>query len=269
MRFKFFIWKYVTNFFPSFKYLIFKINNRLKRKNESTEINRIVSELKTNGYALSSFEKIGLDNFIENHNQLRLFKDLNIETIINKIEKSNKKDSKSAYQLDLMKIFDNKTVRSANNIINHPVFKIISNQYFGLITKFWESPLSMFTIKSKTPPTLSQLWHKDPTDKLILKYFIFLSDIDLENGPFNYAPKTHYFGNIKIEPESFKEFNASRVTDQSMEKIIKHKDWFKGLGKKGTIVFADTRGYHKGGYVQNGSRWILQGCYVSNNAFKK
>lgn len=266
---KFFIWKYFINFFPWLEYIFYKMNNNQKRKPESAEINRIVSELRINGYSVSSFDKIGLDIFIENQNRLKLFKDSHIETITEEIMGSKNLASKNKYQLNLMKIFDEKASQSAYTIINHPVFNSISNQYFGMTTKFWDDPISMFTIKSKKKPTLSQLWHKDPEDKLILKYFIFLSDIKHENGPFHYAPKTHYFGHIKDKPKSFQEFNAPRITDKSMERLIRSEDWFKGVGKKGTIVFADTRGYHKGGYVQNDSRWILQGCYVSSNAFKE
>ena len=137
-----------------------------------------------------------------------------------------------------------------------------------MVTEFWEYS-SMLTFPSCADPKMSQLWHRDPEDLMILKYFIFLEDIDIGNGPFMYVPGTHHLGKIKREPKSFKEYNASRVKDDEMIKILSREKWISAVGKRGTIFFADTKGYHKGGYLKKGTRWIMQGQYISPSAYLK
>ncbi len=38
-------------------------------------------------------------------------------------------------------------------------------------------------------------------------------------------------------------------------------------GKKGTVIFEDTNGFHKGTQIKNGSRYILQLQYCSTANF--
>ena len=48
-----------------------------------------------------------------------------------------------------------------------------------------------------------------------------------------------------------------------MDQVIPKKDWIIGTGAKGTIIFADTRGFHKGGDARKGDRLMYTCMYTS------
>jgi hypothetical protein len=110
----------------------------------------------------------------------------------------------------------------------------------------------------------SQLWHFDREDNYILKIFLYLDDVDEGAGPFTYAPGTHKKGKYRaIEPEYFLEGSVRRTTDDQMNAVFAEDRWIRALGKKGTIIFADTRGFHKGGEARTKDRLMYTCMYTS------
>jgi hypothetical protein len=110
----------------------------------------------------------------------------------------------------------------------------------------------------------SQLWHFDREDNYILKAFLYLDDVDEGSGPFTYAPGTHRKGRLwNQQPEFFFEKNVRRSRDREMAKIVPDSDWICGTGKKGTLIFADTRGFHKGGEARTRDRLMYTCMYTS------
>jgi hypothetical protein len=140
----------------------------------------------------------------------------------------------------------------------------VANRYFGMMTRlrFFNVWLNFATA---APPKNSQLWHRDPEDRYILKMFIYLSDVDDESGPFFYAPGTHSYGRIRRQPESFGEpgTTARRSDDKQMAAVVPEDKWVKAIGPQGTIVFADTRGYHKGGLAKTKDRLVYNCMFTS------
>jgi hypothetical protein len=119
------------------------------------------------------------------------------------------------------------------------------------------------------PPRESQLWHRDPEDRYVLKLFVYMSDVDFESGALSYIPGTHARGNVKTEPQStiVKEGDTfvRRTDDAQMSAMIPKEKWITAIGNKGTIVLVDTRGYHKGGWAQERDR-IIYTCMFSSQA---
>ena len=110
----------------------------------------------------------------------------------------------------------------------------------------------------------SQLWHFDREDKLIVKAFVYLDDVEAGTGPFTYAPGTHPKGiHASLKPEFMMEGNVRRTSDAHMEAACPRAEWRVCTGKKGTIIFADTRGYHKGGEARTGDRLMFTCMYTS------
>lgn len=140
----------------------------------------------------------------------------------------------------------------------------ITNAYFGMVTR-----LSYFNVwhsfQSNLAPQASQLWHRDFDDLYcLMKVFVYLTDVDEGSGPLSYAPGTHNRGHIKREPECVSETRSARRTnDEQMSALIPENKWITGLGPKGTIVFADTHGYHKGGWVKQNERILYTSMYTS------
>ena len=122
------------------------------------------------------------------------------------------------------------------------------------------------TFATETEARESQLWHFDREDNYILKAFLYLKDVDEGTGPFTYAPKTHPKGSLRSkQPEYFMEKNVQRSTDDQMAAAVPKENWIRGAGKKGTIIFADTRGYHKGGEARTDDR-LMYTCMFTSSA---
>jgi phytanoyl-CoA dioxygenase PhyH len=139
----------------------------------------------------------------------------------------------------------------------------IADSYFQLCTQLryynvWK------TFASSGSARESQLWHFDREDNYILKVFLYLDDVDEGAGPFTYAPGTHAKGRYrKIRPEHFLEGGVRRTTDDQMRAVYPEDRWIKAIGKKGTIIFADTRGFHKGGEARTKDRLMYTCMYTS------
>ncbi len=142
-------------------------------------------------------------------------------------------------------------------------FLNIANAYFGMLVKLryynvWQTFATVGAARE------SQLWHFDREDNYILKLFLYLKDVDEGAGPFTYAPKTHRKGGLwGKQPEFSLEQNVMRSNDEQMSAVVPKENWVKGTGKKGTIIFADTRGFHKGGEARTDDRLMFTAMFTS------
>ena len=97
-----------------------------------------------------------------------------------------------------------------------------------------------------------------------------MEDVDEGTGPFTYAPATHRKGKFRsIEPGFFLEGGVRRTTDEQMNAVFPREGWKTGIGKKGTIIFADTRGFHKGGEARTRDRLMYTCMYTSRASESK
>jgi ectoine hydroxylase-related dioxygenase (phytanoyl-CoA dioxygenase family) len=98
----------------------------------------------------------------------------------------------------------------------------------------------------------SQRWHRDFNDRHLLKAFLYLVDVDEETGPFEYVPRSAPGGELEqlwpwrplgenYPPED--EF-AERVNGRSVT----------FTAPKGTIIFCNTSGFHRGGFAREKTR---------------
>jgi hypothetical protein len=150
------------------------------------------------------------------------------------------------------------------NLANHPTLRSLAQAYFEMN----KVSLRYFNVWSHVPtgnpPEDSQLWHRDRDDLRIMKVFIYLNDVnELQDGPFIYAPGTHQTGPIQQQPDYQIIKDVKRTNDSQMDAVVPKNQWVVASGTKGTIVFADTHGMHKGGYVQRGERLLFTCMYLS------
>lgn len=140
----------------------------------------------------------------------------------------------------------------------------IANAYFGMYTQLRYYNI-WHTLTTRGPARESQLWHYDRDDHLILKLFVYLSEVDEGAGPLTYAPGTHRKGNLRELPQSFDEQGVPRWKDEEMAALVPRDKWVTATGSPGTIVFADTRGFHKGGLARSRDR-IFYTCMFTSPA---
>ncbi len=146
----------------------------------------------------------------------------------------------------------------------HEQLRGVANAYFGLRARvadlnIWRS------LRSSAPPASSQMWHRDiREDRYVLKMFIYLEDVEEGGGPFTYLRGSHPKGpgrRLRLPGQS-REL-APRAPDGAPERAGAGERVLAATGRAGTLVFADTLGYHRGGFAVRTDRLLLQCLYAS------
>lgn len=140
-----------------------------------------------------------------------------------------------------------------------PELLAIPDHFFGMQTELADLEVWHNRVTG-APPEASQLWHRDmPDDFYVFKMFVYLTDVDEGAGPFVYAPGTHRMGaKAKLDPPgTTPTWGPKRSTDGEFATAFPRDDWKICTGPAGSVVFAETRGYHKGGYCLDKDRLML------------
>src|SRR3989442_4113349 len=253
-----FTWRYLFNLQPT---LAFQFSSS-SLKGEAA---RVLAELNRNGIAITSARKLlgarscfnelswavdGLEDELTSH--LRT-----VRTTADDIDAVGRKTV-------IVELLGAQPVLDLNNVysrfaLQKPLLQI-ANTYFGMYTRLrYYNVWHTFATRGK--PRESQLWHRDREDYYILKVFVYLSDVDESAGPFTYAAGSHLKGKLRKQPGYSLEGDIKRSNDSQMAEVVSPERWIKGVGPRGTIIFADTRGYHKGGLARERDR-IMYTCIV-------
>jgi len=107
----------------------------------------------------------------------------------------------------------------------------------------------------------SNLFHQDYDDVNFLKIFIYLNDVNEDNGPHCYVK-----GSLKnmITPNNYEP--SQRLSDEYIYENYK-ENVIKICGNKGTMIIEDTNGFHKGTILKSGIRYMLQLEYGCSTKF--
>ncbi len=148
----------------------------------------------------------------------------------------------------------------------------IVNSYLDQFSKLIYFELAQTSLtKNNKNPMGSQRWHRDPSLKGLCKMFIYLSDVDLNSGPFTYVNESHSKGKLKrVFPQKQFGRHGCYPPDGEVEKLVSEEKFKICKGKKGTIIFCDTTGLHKGGLSLTKSRIMYTSTYMpEGEIFKK
>lgn len=141
----------------------------------------------------------------------------------------------------------------------HPNVLQVVNAYLGMRSMLRAVELWL-TEPTTGPAVQTQLWHRDGDDVMNAKLFVYLTDVRRESGPFTYAPATHPVGTRRELPERDE---RGRSTDDQMARIVGEDQWLVATGDAGTVVLADTCGYHKQLKPESEERLVLMIQYTS------
>ncbi|MBE9170926.1 hypothetical protein IQ238_26575 [Pleurocapsales cyanobacterium LEGE 06147] len=78
-------------------------------------------------------------------------------------------------------------------------------------------------------------WHRDIEDRRMVKIIIYLNDVNIEGGPFEYISKP-----LTLSSSQTLKYNSGFVSDRDMKSVVSISDWKPCTGPSGTVVFADT-----------------------------
>jgi hypothetical protein len=93
----------------------------------------------------------------------------------------------------------------------------------------------------------SQRWHRDFNDRHLLKAFIYLVDVDENNGPFEYVPRSAPGGELDRLWPWRPLGNNYPPEDQFAQEVNGRSVTF--TAPKGTIILCNTSGFHRGGFA--------------------
>jgi len=155
--------------------------------------------------------------------------------------------------------FDDPFVRLAI----HPGAMAVANGYLRLYANLRALDLWL-TKPTEGPAIQTQLWHRDGDDVMNVKMFVYFTDVRPAAGPLRYAPGTHPLGAHRRLPEQDEQ---ARSDDPQMATVVPEHEWVLCEGGPGTVVFADTCGYHKQQKPETDERLLLVAHYVSGSPY--
>lgn len=97
----------------------------------------------------------------------------------------------------------------------------------------------------------AQEFHYDNDRSAFLKMFVYLSDVGPDNGPHTYVPRSH-----GAKPKDL--LHGGRLSDDTVAEFYPRDSWVTITGARGTVFFADTQGFHRGGRVTGEPRSMFQ-----------
>lgn len=103
-------------------------------------------------------------------------------------------------------------------------------------------------------------WHVDPEDYRMLKIIIYLNDVTIDGGPYEYISKP-------LTAASCKElkYHSGFISDKVMESVIPNAYWKACTGNYGTAVFTDTRNvFHRAKPPVARDRFSITFSYTSH-----
>jgi ectoine hydroxylase-related dioxygenase (phytanoyl-CoA dioxygenase family) len=131
-----------------------------------------------------------------------------------------------------------------------------AQQYLGaapildIVTMWWH------TSYSSTPDKHAAQWFHFDLDTLKwIKFFFYVTDVDVDSGPHVFVPKSHSRSSI---PSRLRRKGYTRLADEEVAEVWPPSSWMEFVGKRGTLIVEDTRGLHKGKHVIKGDRLLFQ-----------
>jgi hypothetical protein len=149
-----------------------------------------------------------------------------------------------------------------------PRFLDIANAYLGLWSKLeyvdlWYTKPTAADAERRA----SQRWHRDYNDRHLLKVFIYLADVDEEAGPFEYVPRSAP-GNELGDLWPWQPLGDTYPPQAELASQIAGRPVQTFTGPKGTVIFCNTSGFHRGGFATGRPRILATFTYASPAALK-
>jgi len=152
--------------------------------------------------------------------------------------------------------------------------EIISNAVMPFLYGRPSKAFNVLAIRNRPAPPEAERtnvrWHIDSFRKQ-LKLFLFLNDVDEDNGPLEYVPRTHktafkyrnalrlgYYTLKDLKPENRGKRSWRRIHDETVARV-------EGMGypslplvvPAGTLALVDTSGLHRARPCLSGERYAI------------
>jgi ectoine hydroxylase-related dioxygenase (phytanoyl-CoA dioxygenase family) len=139
----------------------------------------------------------------------------------------------------------------------------IANSYVGMLTK-----LEYVDVWYSVPQdegarrVASQRWHRDFNDQKLVKAFLYLVDVDEQMGPFEYVPGSTGDGPYS-DVWAWEPLGESYPNQREFAERFPEATYETFTGAKGSLIFCDTSGFHRGGLSTTDPRILATVTYSS------
>ncbi len=256
----------------------------LKRPKLDEAGQRVVADLRANGIALARLDEFFDLGFLE---EMRAeFRGYQAD-----FEANNRRDDRGkAVFLDTVhKAHTFQDDSATSRFLAMPAFASIAADYMELVPRFVGSSFWHTRQAPVSERIYSQLWHRDYNDRRLVKVFLYLTDVGQRNGYFEYMAGSHGRGHYgrcfdRIGEDGYRAYPeqepVSRLADglptyetgelPAEESTGQRAPWhgkpavIRCTAPAGTVIFADTFGLHRGGYVSEGTRDMVMSTFSTN-----
>ena len=139
----------------------------------------------------------------------------------------------------------------------------VANAYLGLWSKLeyvdvWYSIPQEVSSERKA----SQRWHRDYNDRHLLKAFLYLVDVDEGTGPVR-VHRGQRRGGPYADAWPWRPLSESYPPQDELAQRIPAEAIRTFTAPKGTIIFCNTSGFHRGGFSTARPRVLATATYSS------
>ena len=148
-------------------------------------------------------------------------------------------------------------IQEFKNLIKDPGLLEIIGRYLGcepvfdLAAAWWTYPYGSADSKS------AQLYHFDLDRIKWLKVFVYMNDVNFNNGPHAFIRGSHNTVGSKV-------WRDGRYSDEEVFRLYSKSDEIIYTAPAGTIFLEDTLGFHKGFPAIEGHRFVFEYEYSIN-----
>lgn len=236
--------------------LLFKLN--FVNKNNKKDISKILKGLNNEGYYVmpSLLDEEHCDFLVEKTKRFITEQD-------DKVSHESNGCDRRIYGADR---YDNDFNISVINAVSDKIYK-----YFEFSKKIDHFVLLGHIIGGDTNLGSGSGWHRDSRFKHQFKTIVYLNDVTLKNGPFQYLTKSHKRQtmlevskalNKPLKNYRFKNDEIDTITQQN---LLETKTF---TAQKGTVIFVNTRGIHRGSPLIEGERFALTRYHLTGGSKK-
>jgi hypothetical protein len=142
----------------------------------------------------------------------------------------------------------------------------VANAYLGLWSKLEYVDVWYTLPEGDSERRSSQRWHRDFNDRHLLKAFLYLVDVDEETGPFEYVPRSAPGGELdRLWP--WRPLGENYPPDEELTQHIAGRS-LTFTAPKGTLIFCNTAGFHRGGFAKAKPRVLATWTWDSPASLK-
>lgn len=148
-------------------------------------------------------------------------------------------------------IVDAPLLKAAHDVAFDERLLAIAADYFGSVP-YVDSVQAWWSLSGNDQPQEAENFHRDNDGIRFLKFFLYLTDVDEDQGPHKFVKGSHVESKL---------LDARRLSDEEVEAAFGADRILTMTGRAGDGFIEDTFGVHKGQLPLRGIRLLLQVRY--------